>query len=172
MPLVRTCRDSCPTPGGQAPVAVPAVTRSRVKHAKQREAALGRGRSRLAEAAAVVVPRVGSGQRWATDGVHLHMVGQTPKVHLVQAVGMLMIRRCPGGGMTRGWKSWREGKIALSPQTLRMSPATSVHSGLTAGLPRETSSFLQLSSLVLFVCLSTSFRKCCNSMNPPLKVPF
>lgn len=24
-------------------------------------------------------------------GVHLHMVGQTPKVHLVQAVGMLMI---------------------------------------------------------------------------------
>lgn len=24
-------------------------------------------------------------------GVHLHMVGQTPKVHLVQAVGMLRI---------------------------------------------------------------------------------
>ncbi|CAG01372.1 unnamed protein product [Tetraodon nigroviridis] len=24
-------------------------------------------------------------------GVHLHMVGQAPKVHLVQAVGMLMI---------------------------------------------------------------------------------
>lgn len=88
-------------------MAVPAVTRSRVKHARQREAVLGRWRNSLVEAAAVVVvvPRAGSGQRWATDGVHLHMVGQTPKVHLVQAVGMLMIRRCPSGGMTRGWES-------------------------------------------------------------------
>lgn len=44
-------------------MAVPAVTRSRVKHARQREAALGKGRGRPAEAAIVVVPRAGSGRR-------------------------------------------------------------------------------------------------------------
>lgn len=44
-------------------MAVPAVTRSRVKHARQREAALGRGRGRPVEAATVEVPRAGSGQR-------------------------------------------------------------------------------------------------------------
>lgn len=111
MPLASTCRGSCPTPGGQAPVAMPEVRRSRVKHVRQREAALGRGGSRPAgAAAAAVVPRAGSGQRPASDGVHLHMVGQTPKVHLAQAVGMLLIRRCPGGGLTRGWESCREGR--------------------------------------------------------------
>lgn len=44
-------------------MAVPEVTRSRVKHARQREAALGSGRGRPAQAAVVVVPRAGSGQR-------------------------------------------------------------------------------------------------------------
>lgn len=44
-------------------MAVPAVTRSRVKHARQREAALDRGRGQPAEAAVVVVPRAGLGQR-------------------------------------------------------------------------------------------------------------
>lgn len=91
MPLASTWRGSCATPGWQAPVAVPAVTRSRVKHARQREAAVGSWTSRPAEAADVVVPSEGSGQRWAMGVIHLHMVGQTPKVHLVQAVYMLMI---------------------------------------------------------------------------------
>lgn len=54
-------------------MAVPAVTSSKVKHARQREAALGKGRVRPVEAAVVVVvvvaavmvvlPRAGSGQR-------------------------------------------------------------------------------------------------------------
>lgn len=118
MPPASTWKCSCPTPGGQAPVAVPAVTRSRERHARQMEAALGRGRGRPAEAAAVVVPRAASGQRWTAAGVHLHMVGQTPKVHLVQAVGMLMMGRCPSGGMTRGWESWKEkgGRWLADPQ--------------------------------------------------------
>lgn len=176
MPLASTWRGSCPTPGGQAPVAVPAVTRSRVKHARQREAAVGRGTGRPAEAAVVVVPSAGSGQRWATGGVHLHMVGQTPKVHLVQAVGMLMIWRCPSGGMTRGWESWSEqGGKWHSQQTLWMWQMTNLRFGLTAGPPTATSlsKFLQLSSPALFPCfyLPARFMKCCNLMNPPLKVP-
>lgn len=44
-------------------MAVPEVTRSRVKHARLREAALGSGTGRLTEAAGVLVPRAGSGQR-------------------------------------------------------------------------------------------------------------
>jgi len=52
-------------------VAVPAVTSSKVKHARRTEAALGEERGRPAAAAAlavvlmvvVVVPRAGSGQR-------------------------------------------------------------------------------------------------------------
>lgn len=42
---------------------VPAVTRSRMKHARQREAAVGRGTARPAEAEAVAVTSAGSGQR-------------------------------------------------------------------------------------------------------------
>lgn len=75
-------------------MAVPAETMSKVRHARQREAALGRGMSCSLEGGAVVVPRAGSGQKWAADAVHLHMVGQTPKVPLV-ATGMLMSSRYP-----------------------------------------------------------------------------
>lgn len=46
MPLASTWRGSRPAPGGQAPVAVPAVTSSKLKHARQREAALGKDRGR------------------------------------------------------------------------------------------------------------------------------
>lgn len=62
MPLANTCRGSWPTPGGQAPEAVPALSSSRVRHARQREAALGRGGGRPAgEGEAAAAP--GSGRR-------------------------------------------------------------------------------------------------------------
>lgn len=112
IPLASPWRDSCRTPGGQAPVAVPAVTTSRARHARQREAALGRGTSCLRQVAAVVVPRASSGQKRAANAVHLHMVGQTPKVHPV-AAGMLMFRRCPVSGMA-SWKSRRERRWSSS----------------------------------------------------------
>lgn len=44
-------------------MAVPAVARSRVKHARQRKAALGRGRDGPVEEAVVVTLRAGSGRR-------------------------------------------------------------------------------------------------------------
>lgn len=44
-------------------MAVPAVTRSRVKHARQREATLRRGQGRPAEAAVTEEPRAGSDKK-------------------------------------------------------------------------------------------------------------
>lgn len=124
---------------------VPAVTKSTVKHARQSEAALGRGKCGPAEAAVVaVVLRAASGQKLTADAVHLHMVGQTPKVHLVQAVGMLMIRRSPCGG-----REGREAALTANP----LDVTASLHFELKAGLPSYRISFARVPPVVIFSCV-------------------
>lgn len=72
------------------------------------------------------------------------MVGQTPKVHLVQAVGMLMIRRSPCGG-----REEREAALTANP----LDVTASLHFGLKAGLPSYRISFARVPPVVIFSCV-------------------
>ncbi|MEQ2271406.1 hypothetical protein XENORESO_003794 [Xenotaenia resolanae] len=74
------------------------------------------------------------------------MVGQAPKVHLVQAVGMLVIKRCQFGG----WESLREkGGEWQSQQILLMSLIVSLHFWLKAGSSYGIKTF-KVSLVVIF----------------------
>ena len=62
------------------------ATRSRVKHARHREAGLGREVGGSPGGGPLwAVPATRSGRRAAVGSIHWHMMGQTPEVHLAQA---------------------------------------------------------------------------------------